>query len=73
MKNVLRYVEPESALEDVKVVREFINFILEHIEPSLIDQIKMVLDCDNPGWHEHNKHVSVLFPQHVAESFIGLV
>lgn len=72
LKSQLMYVEPHSAIKDVETAKNFIEFVLEHIQPAYIDPIKRTLACAEPGWHDKNKHVAVLFPEHLAESFIGL-
>lgn len=68
--HVTRYVEPASALADVSVVKDFVEFVLGHLKPGIAESIRMLMDCDQPGWDLTDKHVAVLFPNHHAESFI---
>lgn len=68
--NLTKYVEPRSALADIEIVRTFIDFVLEHLKPEISESIKMVMNTDQPGWDVADKHVAVLFPEHLAESFI---
>lgn len=72
LKNQLMYVEPHSAIRDVETGKKFIEFIFEHIEPAYVEPLKRVIACAEPGWHEKDKHIAVLFPDHIAETFIGL-
>jgi hypothetical protein len=68
--NLTKYVEPQSALADIEVIRAFIDFVLGHLKPGIADSIKMVMNTDQPGWDVVDKHVAVLFPEHLFESFV---
>lgn len=66
---VTRYVEPASALADIAVAKDFVEFVLGHLKPGIADKVRMIMDCDQPGWDLTDKHVAVLFPNHLAEIF----
>jgi hypothetical protein len=68
--NLTKYVEPKSALSDVETIRAFVDFILEHLKPGISQSVKMIMNSDQPGWDASDKHVAVLFPEHLAESFV---
>ncbi len=69
MLHVTRYVEPASALADVAHVRAFVEFVLGHLNPGTAEGMRMLMDDDQPGWDLADKHVAVLFPDHLAEFF----
>lgn len=68
--HVTKYVEPASAFADVAIARDFIEFVLAHLKPGTVDGIRMLMDCDQPGWDLSDKHVAVLFPNYLADGFV---
>ncbi len=64
--NSLIGVEPESALGDVDIVNQFIEFVLKHLHNSAKQVVETFMDTSNPGWREDTKRPGILFPQHIA-------
>ena len=69
--NSLIHVEPEKALADVKVVDEFIGFVLQHLDDRVRATAEMFMNTPNPGWREDTKRAGVLFPPRIIHGVMG--
>lgn len=63
----IRYIEPEAALNDVRVVRDFIIFILLHLAPSFRREVEILMYEPVLGWREYTKRIGVLFSVPIVE------
>lgn len=67
IENSLYNIEPESAINDVKVVRDFIDFIIAHIDSKIrLDIIELMFEYQL-GWREDIRGVGVLFSFPIPE------
>lgn len=71
LKNSLKHVEPETALDDFKTVCDFIDFLMTKLEEPVRPQVEMVSQTRDLGWREDTKRVGVLFSNWVAEGYMG--
>ncbi len=62
-KESLSGIEPETVMADVKVVREFIQFVLDHLKPDYRASVQNLMDDPKPGWREDTKRVGILFSE----------
>lgn len=69
--NSLIHVEPAKALADVKVVDEFIEFVLRHLDDRVRKTVEMFMRTPNPGWREDTRRAGVLFPVHIIHGVMG--
>ena len=65
--NSTRYVEKESSLNDIKIARDFIGFVINHLDLKYQHMVKMLSAEKYPGWREDTKKVGILFPEAIAE------
>lgn len=65
----IRYIEPAEALNDIQVVREFIEYLLNHITPEARGKLEILMKDSRPGWREDVGEVGSLFPDKIAEFF----
>lgn len=68
MKNYLKNVESENAINDYLVVQNFIDFVLLHISEKIREHIKHLLATRMPGFNNKTKGIGILFPIGLAES-----
>jgi hypothetical protein len=69
--NSLKHVEPEKALNDVKIVESFIELILSHLKPSAKKRVLTFMMTANPGWREDTQRLGILFPQEIIHTVMG--
>lgn len=63
---------PKQALQDYEVVQDFIAYVLMCLDEKLDKQVRHFLETQNPGWNDKTGRVGILFPQHYADSHIGV-
>ena len=64
-------VEPEQALADLDAVLQFIELVLESVEPDVKEILESFMQSTSPGYRADNERVGVLFPEHVIHSVPG--
>ena len=58
----LIHVEPKAALNDVDIVDGFINFLLQHLDPTSQKAVQLFMSVLNPGYRIDTKQVGVVLP-----------
>jgi len=58
-----RYVEPESALDDLKTVRAFIEYLISCLEPAVGDVIKFMMTDSALGWSDAKGRIGSIFKE----------
>lgn len=61
VRNLLSRIEPKAALNDIKVVRNFINHVLSFIEEPYKKDVQIIMDEQQLGWCEEKGEVGILF------------
>lgn len=69
MKNYLKNVEPETALGDHLKTMKFIAFILDHMVPSVADDLSQLMMTIMPALNRKTEGIAILFPNELAESY----
>jgi hypothetical protein len=69
--NAIRYIEPEAALKDIKIVEEFACLVLEQLEPKYRQEILRSLKESQLGWRENDWKIGILFSDTIVE-FLGI-
>lgn len=67
MKNYLKNVEVDKAINDYKTVQKFIDFVLSHTEDKIQVHIRHLLITRMPGYDNKTKRIGILFPVELAE------
>ena len=70
LQNSLKYIEPDQAQADIKIVAEFIVHLLGYLNPESRKMIETVMYDQEPGWRSDMNRIDLLFPPHVAEFFL---
>lgn len=70
MNNYLKNVEPEKALDDYNKTLNFIQFLLEHLEPKIMKEIILLMSTRMPAINRKNDKIAVLFPGVLAEGHL---
>ena len=70
MNNYLKNVEPEKALDDYNKTLNFIQFLLEHLEPKIMKEIILLMSTRMPAINRKNDKIAVLFPGLLAEGHL---
>lgn len=65
--NSIRHIEPEVVLNEVKVVRDFVTFVLGHLDPKVRKDVEVLMAASQPGLREDTKTVGVLFSGAIGE------
>ncbi len=71
LSNKLIHVEPEQALSDMDVVFQFIELVLESIQPERRHIVEGFMRSTSLGWRPDNGTVGMLFSEHVVHSVPG--
>ena len=69
--NSLRFIEPETIIEEVEHVRKFRDYVIRHLEPNIQREVLVALDSPELGLNLKTRGVGVLFPSHSVEVFSG--
>lgn len=69
--NSLIDVEPDTALKDVEIVENFVQFVLSHMDDHIAENIKIFMETSDPGWREDTMRAGVLFPGHLIDTVPG--
>jgi hypothetical protein len=69
-KGALSLVDRQATLDDVKVVRRFVEFLLGHLKPGLREKIEIMVKTLYLGWRADRKKVGLLFSETVVESLV---
>lgn len=64
-------VKFESIYEDLKIVENFIEYILSHLNPKASEQIKMVINNAFLGFNQKTGKVGMLFSDRLADFKFG--
>ncbi|MFW1844318.1 hypothetical protein ACG9YY_15475 [Acinetobacter pittii] len=64
-------VKFDSIYEDLKVVEEFIEYILSHLDSKVSEQTKRVLNNAFLGFNQKTGRVGMLFSDHLADFKLG--
>lgn len=67
MKNYLKNVEAERAIEDYNIVQKFIDFVLAHTGENVRENIEHLLSTRMPGYNNKTKRIAILFPAWLVE------
>jgi len=70
LKNYLTKVEPDKALEDLKVVENFTTFVISHLNDSDKEYINYLMITRTPGINRKTNRLGILFPQGLAEGHV---
>jgi hypothetical protein len=62
-------IEPEATLKRVETVRNFIDYIISHLEVPYGEQLRWMLKNRELGWRPLTKRIGILFPDYIAEGF----
>jgi hypothetical protein len=66
-KDSIRYIEPEEALKDIDIVKEFIEYVLNCLSADTKELLKVLMKDSRPGWREDTGRVGNLFSQDIPE------
>jgi len=61
IKEYLSGVEPEIALSDIRTVRGFVDFVLNHLSADYRTLLEMIMNDPKPGWRDDTKRIGILF------------
>lgn len=64
---MLRRIEPDVALRDVKRVRTFIDFTLSRLDEQTRHDMRLFLENPQPGWHRDTGRAGILFSAHAID------
>jgi hypothetical protein len=70
-KSSLKFIEPSQVRNEVRIVKEFCDFILEHLNESVRAQFVVLLNCIDPGWNIHTNRVGILLPSRAVDFFMS--
>lgn len=68
VKNSLKNIEPELALNDYQVTMKFIAFILDHLKPEISDNLSYLMRTRMPAVNRKTNGIAILFPSGLGES-----
>ncbi len=66
----LKQIEPERVIQDIYRVEAFMAYVLERLEPSVREEVKIVMASPLPGWREDTGRIGVLFSDTTADFVI---
>jgi len=69
--NSLIHVEPEKALNDLKIVEEFVQFVLAQLKDDTANMVRMFMQTIDPGWREDTMRAGILFPPYTIHAVFG--
>ncbi|MGN6670337.1 MAG: hypothetical protein ACTHJ4_02195 [Candidatus Nucleicultricaceae bacterium] len=69
--HTIKYVEPEIVLKELKNIKDFIDFIMNHLDAKIREQVRFVLYDDKPGYNVHEDRVGNLLPNIITEMYVG--
>lgn len=67
IENSLHNIEPDTALNDIEVVRDFVDFMLGHLDPVVRIEVEGLLFEYQLGWKEDTKRIGILFSWPIPE------
>lgn len=65
----LQFIEPKTVLGNIKIVRDFIDFILDHLSPDYRKYVVSIMQTSQPGWRKDTKTIGILFSETAFEGF----
>jgi hypothetical protein len=69
--NSLAGITPDQALSDEDAVRQFIEFMLQHLEAAVAHDVGLAMKHEQLGWRPDVGRVGILFPDAQAEFIPG--
>jgi len=70
VRNSLKFVEPEGALNDLDVVRSFVVYLLGEMDAPARERIERLMDRDYLAWHPSTGEVAELLADATVESIL---
>lgn len=74
--SVLRHsmvgIEAAKTLENIRIVENFIEFVLGHLKPDIKTQLKQIMAARDLGWREETKRVGLLFSESIGEGYLRI-
>jgi len=65
---LLHGVEPDAALDDLRIVRGFVPFILGHLDAPIRAQVEIMLATSTLGWEKDDARLGILFPETIVSA-----
>ncbi len=72
LSHKLIHVEPTVALSDIETVKQFIDLVLESLQPERRELVRRFMETTSPGWRPDTGTPGVLFPEHVIHSVLAM-
>ena len=65
-------IEADGTLQNVVTIRDFIEFVLGHMQPSIRMEVKQIMETRDPGWREETQRIGLLFSNISGEAYVRL-
>ncbi len=66
----LKHIEPKIIINNVKIVKTFVKFVLNHLYPSIRRNVEIILEHPELGWCADKFRVGVILPKTTSEIII---
>lgn len=63
--------DPKGAVSDYEDVQLFLAYLIGCLEPGAQAPLRLLLEDGFPGWNPATQRVGVLFPDHIAQAYMG--
>ena len=67
MHAALAHANPETALADTAIARNFIAFVLDQLDDKTRPQVDMILDTPQLGYRPDTKRIGIILPPHYVD------